>query len=68
MRAVTVSAYGEDPVVSEVPKPQPGPGQLLIEVHAAGMNPIDRLIPTGVWKELMPATFPLVLGSNVPGW
>jgi NADPH2:quinone reductase len=67
MRAVTVSAYGEEPVVSEVPKPQPGPGQVLIKVHAAGMNPIDRLIPAGVWKELMPATFPLVLGSDVSG-
>jgi NADPH:quinone reductase-like Zn-dependent oxidoreductase len=67
MRAVTVSAYGQEPVVSEVPKPQPGPGQVLIKVHAAGMNPIDRLIPAGVWKELMPATFPLVLGSDLSG-
>jgi NADPH:quinone reductase len=67
MRAVTVSSYGEEPVVSEVPKPLPGPGQVLIKVRAAGMNPIDRLIPAGVWKELMPATFPLVLGSDVSG-
>jgi NADPH2:quinone reductase len=67
MRAVTVSAYGEEPVVSEVPKPRPGPGQVLIKVHAAGMNPIDRLIAGGVWRELMPATFPLVLGSDVSG-
>jgi NADPH:quinone reductase len=67
MRAVTVSDYGEEPVVSEVPKPQPGRGQVLIKVRAAGMNPIDRLIPAGIWKEIMPATFPLVLGSDVSG-
>ncbi len=67
MRAVTVSDYGQEPVVSELPKPQPGPGQILIKVRAAGMNPIDRQIAAGVWKALMPATFPLVLGSDVSG-
>jgi NADPH:quinone reductase len=67
MRAVTVSDYGKEPVVSELPKPQPGPGQILIKVHAAGMNPIDPLIAAGAWKALMPATFPLILGSDVSG-
>ena len=67
MQAVTVSDYGKEPVVSQVPKPQAGPGQVLIKVRAAGMNPIDRLIPAGVWKDLMPATFPLILGSDVSG-
>ncbi len=67
MRAVTVSDYGKEPVVSELPKPRPGPGQVLIKVRAAGMNPIDRLIAAGVWKAVMPATFPLVLGTDVSG-
>lgn len=31
MRAIAVSEYGSAPVVAEVPKPQPGPGQLLIK-------------------------------------
>jgi NADPH2:quinone reductase len=67
MRAVTVSDYGKEPVVSELPKPQAGPGQVLIKILAAGMNPIDRLIAAGVWKTVMPATFPLILGSDVSG-
>ena len=42
MRAVAVSEYGGSPVVTELPKPTPGPGQLLIKVHAASVNPMDR--------------------------
>ena len=67
MRAVTVSDYGEEATVSDLPKPQPGPGQVLIKVHAAGMNPMDRKIASGAWKATMPAQFPLVLGADVAG-
>jgi NADPH:quinone reductase-like Zn-dependent oxidoreductase len=67
MRAVTVSDYGKAPVLSNLPKPEPGPGQVLIRVQAAGMNPLDRLIASGGWKSQMPATFPLVLGADVAG-
>jgi NADPH:quinone reductase len=67
MRAVTVNEYGSQPRVSDVPKPKAGPGQVLIKVLAAGMNPMDRSIAMGAWKDLMPAKFPLVLGADVAG-
>ena len=67
MRAITVSEYGQDPVVTELPKPKAGPGQLLIRVHAASLNPMDRNIANGGMKEQMPATFPMVLGADVAG-
>jgi NADPH:quinone reductase len=67
MRAVTVSDYGKEAMVSDLPKPRPGSGQVLIKVQAAGMNPADRLIASGAWKATMPAQFPLVLGSDVAG-
>jgi len=66
MRAVTVSDYGGAPVVAEVPTPQPGPGQVLIKMRAAGMNPMDRKLAAGDWRPL-PARFPMVLGADGEG-
>ncbi len=67
MRAVTISEYGGQPRVTDIPKPNPGPGQVLIKVLAAGVNPMDRSIAMGAWKDRMPAKFPLVLGADVAG-
>lgn len=67
MKAIAVDAYGATPVVKELPKPTAGRGQVLIRVRAAGMNPMDRTIANGGWKDAMPATFPLVLGADVAG-
>src|SRR5260370_17871866 len=67
MQAIAVNEYGAQPTVMELPKPKPGPGQILIKIHAAGMNPMDRVISEGEWKATMPGTFPLVLGSDVAG-
>jgi NADPH:quinone reductase len=66
MRAVTVTEYGATPVVAEVPTPEPGQGQVLIKLRAAGMNPMDRTLASGAWKP-MPATFPMVLGADGAG-
>jgi len=67
MRAITVSEYGAAPALTELPTPQPGPGQLLIRTEAAGMNPMDSTIANGGWKEAMPASFPLILGADLAG-
>ena len=66
MRAVAVTEYGAVPAVAEIPRPEPGPGQILIKLRAAGMNPMDGLLASGAWKP-MPATFPMVLGSDGAG-
>jgi len=67
MRAITVNEYGAAPALTEVPDPHPGPGQVLIEVEAAGMNPMDRSMAAGAWKEQMPGSFPFVLGADLAG-
>jgi len=67
VRAVAVSEYGASPALVEVPDPQPGPGQVLIKVRAAGMNPMDRSIATGAWASRFDATFPLIMGVDVAG-
>ena len=66
MRAVTVTEYGATPAVAELPPPVPGPGQVLIRLRAAGMNPMDRALASGAWKP-MPAIFPMVLGVDGAG-
>ena len=67
MRAITVNEYGAAPALTEVPDPHPGPGQVLIKVEAAGMNPMDRSMAAGAWKERMPGSFPFVLGADLAG-
>jgi NADPH:quinone reductase len=66
VRAVTVSAYGASPVVMDLPTPAAGPGQVLIKLAAAGMNPMDVTLASGEWRP-EPATFPMVLGVDGAG-
>src|SRR5206468_5601907 len=66
VRAVTVSEHGATPVLAEMPTPQPGPGQVLLKIQAAGMNPMDRTLAAGAWRPA-PATFPMVLGADGAG-
>ena len=66
MRAVIVSEYGGTPVVGEIPAPEPGAGQVLLRMRAAGMNPMDATLASGAWRPA-PATFPMVLGADGAG-
>jgi NADPH:quinone reductase-like Zn-dependent oxidoreductase len=67
MRAVIVNEYGQTPVVADVPKPEPRAGQVLIKVQDAGMNPMDRAIARGMFRDRIPGAFPMVLGADVAG-
>jgi NADPH2:quinone reductase len=66
LRAITVTEYGATPAIAEMPTPEPGPGQVLLKMRAAGMNPMDRTLASGDWRP-MPATFPMVLGADGAG-
>lgn len=67
-RVVVATAYGGPEVleVREVEAPRPGPGQVLVEVHAAGVNPADWKSYTGAWGR-DPAKLPLRLGFEAAG-
>jgi NADPH:quinone reductase-like Zn-dependent oxidoreductase len=69
MRAVVIDRYGDNHVVrlAEIPEPTPKPHQELIEVHAASVNPVDYKIRNGELKYVLPARFPLILGSDLSG-
>jgi NADPH:quinone reductase-like Zn-dependent oxidoreductase len=68
-RAVRFDDYGGVDVldVVEVEDPVPGPGQLLIRVKAAGINPGEAKIRQGLLHERWPATFPSGQGSDLAG-
>jgi NADPH:quinone reductase-like Zn-dependent oxidoreductase len=69
MKAVRFDQYGPVQVldVRDVPVPEPGPGQVLVRVKAAGINPGEAKIREGVFRELYPATFPSGQGSDFAG-
>src|SRR5258706_6863154 len=69
MKAVVIRAYGgpEELKLEECPDPVPGPGEVLIRVVAAGVNPFDRKVRSGAFKEFIPLTFPAILGVDVAG-
>jgi len=69
MKAVRFDEYGPVAVldVRDVPIPEAGPGQVLIRVKAAGINPGEAKIRDGFLHEIWPATFPSGQGSDFAG-
>ena len=68
-QAVRFERYGGVDVlqVVDVPRPVPGPGQVVVRVRAAGINPGEAAIRAGLLHERWPATFPSGQGSDLAG-
>ncbi len=68
-KAVRFDEYGGVDVlkVVDVPQPVPGPGQVLVQVKAAGINPGEAKIRDGLMAARFPATFPSGEGSDLAG-
>jgi NADPH:quinone reductase-like Zn-dependent oxidoreductase len=67
MLAWRVHKFGppETMILETVPRPDPGPGEVLVDVHAAGVGPWDGWIRAG--KSALPQPLPLILGSDLSG-
>jgi NADPH:quinone reductase len=68
-RAVQFDHYGHADVlhIADVPQPEPGPGEAVVEVVAAGINPGESAIREGFLHDRWPATFPSGEGSDFAG-
>ncbi|MDL4817811.1 NADP-dependent oxidoreductase [Actinomadura opuntiae] len=70
MRAVTYDSYASDNsrlTAGEAPDPKLGPSEVLVEVRAAGVNPVDWKVMSGGLDGMMDAVFPVIPGWDVAG-
>lgn len=69
MQAIRVHAYGgpEQLTLEQVPLPEPQTGEVLIRVHAAGVNPMDWKFRQGWMKDFVPMQFPYIPGADLAG-
>ncbi|MFF3334902.1 NADP-dependent oxidoreductase [Streptomyces sp. NPDC002888] len=67
MKAVVVTNFGAQPELVDLPTPEPGPGEILVRIHAAGVNPFDWKVTDGALKDSVQHAFPLVMGSDGAG-
>jgi NADPH:quinone reductase-like Zn-dependent oxidoreductase len=67
MKAFVIDRFGGPLHVAEMPTPQPGPGDVLVQVHAASLNPVDFKIRDGKLKAVISYRLPLILGNDLSG-
>ena len=69
MKAVVLRQYGGPEVLrfEDYPDPVPGPGEVLVRVAAASVNPIDYKRRAGLTKDFYPMHFPGLIGVDVAG-
>jgi len=69
MKAVRIHSYGGPQVLVEedAPRPEPSSVEVLMEVHAAGVNPIDWKVREGYAKDWLRHKLPLILGWDISG-
>jgi NADPH:quinone reductase-like Zn-dependent oxidoreductase len=69
MKAAQIADYGgpEQIVIEQVPVPEPGKGQVLVRLKAAGVNPADWVMRSGYFKARMQLPFPWIPGLEGAG-
>ncbi|GAB3862108.1 NADP-dependent oxidoreductase [Nocardioides maradonensis] len=68
MKAFVVTHYGPDGLkAADVPSPSLGPRDVLVDIRAASINPLDKMVRNGEFKQLIKYKRPLTLGHDLAG-
>jgi NADPH:quinone reductase-like Zn-dependent oxidoreductase len=69
MKSLVMTNFGGLDVLEnrDIPVPTPGPSEILVRIHATGLNPVDFKIREGHLKEIFPVKFPHILGGDISG-
>ena len=69
MRTAVFEEFGElDNIkITEMETPEPGEGEVLVKVQAAGVNPVDAAVARGMLKDAIPTEFPVIPGWDLAG-
>lgn len=69
MKAYSISKYSKSDKMQlvDIPEPNIGENEVLVEIHAAALNQLDNKLKEGEFKLLLPNKFPLVLGHDFAG-
>ncbi|SFB28937.1 NADPH:quinone reductase [Collimonas sp. OK607] len=69
MKALILKKYGGagQLVFADIPRPTIKPDEILVQVHAVGLNPIDYMIPKGTFKPILKFQLPATMGSDLAG-
>lgn len=67
VKAYILSKYGADPVLTDVPDPHAGPGEVVIDVAAVSVNPVDEVLAKGTARLVVPLNLPSRLGFDAAG-
>lgn len=69
MRALTVNRYGKNEILelAEIPEPRLEDKDVLVQIHSAGINPLDSKIRSGEFKQILPYKTPFTLGHDAAG-
>lgn len=69
MKALVLKRYGglDHVAFTDIPRPTLKPDEILVQVHAVGLNPIDYMIPKGTFKAILKFQLPATLGRDLAG-
>ena len=68
MKAFILDRYGSKALrLAEMAEPSVGADDVLVQVHAAGVNQLDSKIRSGEFKLILPYKLPLILGNDLAG-